>query len=153
MSQEIFDRLNHFSESMQLHYASPNTDLVVEIMQLDAGMLSSLTAQQLTQYVFVLGQYLVMLQYNENLKNIEHKLSQKTYEYHLNKTKFERDDVVGKTEKERNAWLLLHVPAVKELHDTALANEAEKMLMSGMVRSVDGLLNALKKEISGRYAD
>lgn len=151
--QEIYDRLNHFSEQMQLHYASPNNDLIVEIMQLDAGMLSSLTSQQLTQYVFVLGQYLVMLQYNENMKNIEHKLSQKTFEHHLNKTKFERDDVVGKTEKERNAWLMLHVPEIQALADDALAKEAEKMLIDGMVRAVEGLLNALKKEVSGRIAD
>ena len=124
--QEIYDRLNNFSERMQLHYASPNNDLVVEIMQLDAGVLSSLTPQQLTQ---------------------------KTFEYHLNRTKFERTDVAGKTEKERNAWVLLNVPEIKELHDQVLAYEAEKMLMHGMVRSVEGLLNALKKEISGRFSD
>ena len=151
--QEIYNRVGSFSEEMLLHYASPNQGLIVEIMQLDAAMLSSLTSQQLTQYVFVLGQYLVMLQYNENLKTIQHKLSQKTFEYNLNKTKFEREDVVGKTEKERNAWILLHVPEVKEYHDEALALEAEKMLIHGMVRPVEGLLNALKKEISGRYAE
>lgn len=151
--QQIYDRLNDFSERMQLHYASPNTDLVAEIMQLDASLLSSLAPQQLTQYIFVLGQYLVMLQYNENLKNIEYKLDQKTYEFHLNKIKFDNSNVAGKTEKERNAWVLLNVPEIKTLYDEMLAKEAEKTLISGMVRAIEGLLNALKKEVSGRFSE
>jgi len=153
MSQEIFRKVCLFSEEMQLHYAAPNRDLITEIMQFNAAELSSLSSEQLYSYVFVLGQYLVTLQYNENLKNVEHKLAQKAYEFELNSVKFKRSDVVGKTEKERNNWLLINIPPLRETHDSVLTLEAEKMLVDGMVRAVDGLLNALKKEISGRQAD
>ena len=152
MDSKIRHRLNSFSEDMLLHYATPNQSLIVELMQFDASTLSSLTQEDLSRYIFVLGQYLVLLQHNENMKNIEYKLSQKDYEYNLSKEKFVRYNVVGKSEKERNNWIIINVPEIKKLYDAVLAKEAEKMLIDGMVRAVEGLLNALKKEISLRFA-
>jgi len=152
MDDRINRRLDSFSEEMLLHYAAPNQSMIVELMQFDASALSSLTQQDIAQYIFVLGQYLVLLQHNENKKNIEHKLAQKDYEFNLSKEKFIREDVGGKSEKERNNWIIINVPAIKELHDEVLAKEAEKMLIDGMVRAVEGLLNALKKEISLRFS-
>lgn len=153
MNQEILNRVYCFSEELQLHYAAPNRDLITEIMQFNAADLASLSTEQLYSYIFVLGQYLVNLQYNENLKAVEHKLSQKAYEFKLNVLKFDSEGVVGKTEKERNAWVLRNNDDLRTLHDSVLALEAEKMLVEGMGRAVEGLLNALKKEISGRFTD
>ena len=149
----VMDRVNTFSDEMLLHYAAPNRALLVGIMQLDAADLNQVYPGQLSQYVLVLGQYLVMLQYNENMKNIEHMLTAKTFEHKLNLEKFSREDVQGKTEKERRAWLLLQVPALHQLHEDVLVADAEKMVISGMVKAVEGLLNALKKELSGRHND
>lgn len=153
MSQTIMDKVNAFSDQMLLHYAAPNRGLVVEIMQADAAELNRLHPDQRAKYIIVLGQYLVMLQHNENLKEIEYKLARKTYEHHLNKEKFTRDDIQGKTEKARDAWLLLNVPALAALQEEVLVAEAEKTTLAGMVRAVEGLLNALKKEFSGRYSE
>jgi len=153
MNQEIINRVYLFSEELQLHYAAPNKNLITEIMQFNASELSSLSSEQLYSYIFVLGQYLVLLQYNENLKNIEYKLSLKSYEFDLNSLKFELEGVVGKTVKERDAWILRNNPNLKALHDSVLALEAEKTLVEGMVRAVDGLLNALKKEASRRSSE
>ncbi len=149
----VMDKVNTFSDEMLLHYAAPNRSLLVGIMQLDAADLNQVYPGQLSQYVLVLGQYLVMLQYNENMKNIEHMLTAKTFEHNLNMEKFAREDVQGKTEKERRAWLLLNVPELDQLHGDVLVAEAEKMVISGMVKAVEGLLNALKKELSGRHND
>lgn len=151
--KQVINRVHSFAEEMQLHYASPNKDLVTEILQLDASELSSLPAETISKYIFVLGQYLVMLQYNENLKNIEYRLAQKTFEYNLNKEKLERDGIVGKTAKERDAWVLINVPEIRAMSDELVVLEAERTIIDGMVRAVEGLLNALKKEISGRYTD
>jgi hypothetical protein len=147
------DKVNRFSDEMLLHYAAPNRDFIVEIMQLDAADLNQLHQEQLSKYVLVLGQYLVMLQHNENMKAIEHMLAAKAFEHNLNKEKFSRDDVQGKTEKERRAWLLLNDPELKNLYEQVLVAEAEKMVISGMVKANEGLLNALKKELSSRYND
>lgn len=153
MREAILKEVRGFSEDMQLHYSAPNRDLVAEIMQLDASMLSSLHQSDLSKYVFVLGQYIVTLQYNENLMLIDYKLLQKTFEYRLNKAKLERSDIAGKTAKERDAWVLLNVEDVKSISDELLVIEAKKMLIDGMVRAVENLLNALKKEMAVRYGD
>ena len=151
--KSVMDRVNSFSDELLLHYAAPNRNLVVEIMQLNAANLTQVHKEQLSQYVLVLGQYLVMLQHNENMKNIEHMLASKSFEYHLNNEKFARDDVKGKTEKERRGWLLMNVPELRTLEEAKLIAEAEKMVIAGMVKAAEGLLNALKKELSGRYSD
>jgi len=153
MTQAILDIVNGFAEDMQLHYTSPNRDTIREILQLDATELSSLGQEQVSCYVFALGQYLVTLQYNENMAIIEHKLAQKTFEYELNKCKLSKEGIVGKTAKERDAWVLINVPEVEKLYTEAQTLDAKKLIIDGMVRAVEGLLNALKKEMSGRYSD
>lgn len=150
MRQLVLNKVNEFSENMLLHYAAPNKNLVVEIMQLDAADLNQIHQDDLSRYILVLGQYLVMLQHNENLKLIEHLLILKVFEHRLNKAKFSRRDIQGKTEKERKAWLLLNVPELQELEQELLIAEAEKILISGMGKANEGLLNALKKESSKR---
>ena len=120
---------------------------------LDAAGLSQLHRKQLSQYVLVLGQYLVMLQYNENLKNVNHMLLSKTFEYKANSAEFSYEGVQGTTQKAKRAWVLMHVPEVEALHEDLCVAEAEKMIISGMVKAVEGLLNALKKELSAHYTD
>ena len=148
---EIMDRVNSFSERMLLHYASPNRDLIVEIMQLDANRFSTLHDADLSKYILVLGQYLVMLQHNDNLKNIEHVLTTKSLEHELNIKKMTADIPASmKTEKDKRAWLITNNESLAQLEEEAMAVEAEYTLISGMGKAVEALLNALKKEKSAR---
>ena len=153
MQQEILDRVNTLSEEMLLHYASPNKNLIVEVLQTDASMLDQIDAAVLGKYIFVLGQYLVMLTYNQNMKSVEYMTASTAFEHELNKELFRRDDVVGKTVKERRAWMLLHNEELNKMYKNVIAREAEKMMMADMVKSVEGLLNAIKKEKSGRQGE
>jgi len=146
--KRVMDRVELFSESMLLHYAAPNKDIVTEILQFDAECLTLLTPERRAKYVMVLGQYLVMLQHNENLKNIEFRLATKAYEHSLALEKFAREDIKAKSEKDRNILVLAQTPALQEMHDAALVAEAEKMSIEGMVRAIENLLNALKKDMS-----
>ncbi len=149
--QEIMNRVSSFSEDMLLHYAAPNRELVVEIMQFDANGLSLLLDDQLSKYILVLGQYLVMLQYNDNLKNIEKTLLSKSLEFNINRRKMLGQFPSGmKTEKDKRAWLLSNDDDLSEQAMNALAAEAEATIISGMCSSVEALLNALKKEKSSR---
>jgi hypothetical protein len=151
MREVIKNRVSKFSEDMLLHYATPNRNLVVEILMLDAATIGQLHRKQLSQYVLVLGQHLVTLQYNENLKNVEHLLLSKTFEYKIDSAQFSYEGVQGTTAKAKRAWVLLNIPEVKELQEELIAAEAEKMIISKMVPAVEGLLNALKKELSSHY--
>lgn len=149
--QEVMNKVEKFSEEMLLHYSSPNRDLIVEILQFDANVLSDLHDSQLSKYILVLGQYLVMLQYNDNLKNIEKVLISKTFDFHLNKAKSTTDaPAFVKTEKEKRSWFLSNNEELMELETKLLVAEAEATLISGMANSIEALLNALKKEKSSR---
>ena len=145
------DRVNSFSEKMLLHYAAPNRDLIVEIMQFDANMFSTLLDEHLSKYILVLGQYLVMLQHNDNLKNVERVLISKNLEHELNVKKMTSDiPSAMKTEKDKRAWLISNNESLLQLEDNLMAVEAESTLISGMGKAVEALLNALKKEKSAR---
>lgn len=151
MRQQIMDRVNDFSERMLLHYAAPNRDLIVEIMQFNASDFSTLLDTDLSKYILVLGQYLVMLQHNDNLKNVERVLLSKSLEHTLNVEKIKADFPSGmKTEKDKRAWLIASKEDLFELESELMAVEAESTLISGMGKAVEALLNALKKEKSAR---
>jgi hypothetical protein len=145
------NRVNDFSEKMLLHYASPNRDLIVEIMQFDANNFSTLLDEHLSKYILVLGQYLVMLQHNDNLKNVERVLLSKSLEHALNVEKL-RSDIPSnlKTEKDKRAWLLANREELLMMENEFMAVEAESTLIAGMNKAVEALLNALKKEKSAR---
>lgn len=153
MWKAIKAKVDRFSEDMLLHYAAPNRNLVAEILMLDAATVGQLSRGQLSQYVLVLGQHLVTLQYNENLKSVDHLLLSKTFEYEIETAQFKYEGIKGTTAKAKRAWVLLNVPAISELHVKLIEAEAEKMIISKMTQSVEGLLNALKKELSGHYTD
>jgi hypothetical protein len=153
MWKAIKANVDKFSEDMLLHYASPNRNLVAEILMLDAATIGQLSRRQLSQYVLVLGQHLVTLQYNENLKGVDHLLLSKTFEYEIESAQFKYENIQGTTAKAKRAWVLLNVPEIKELQMKMIEAEAEKMIISKMTQSVEGLLNALKKELSTHYTD
>lgn len=153
MLEAIKAKVNKFSEEMLLNYATPNRNLVSEILMLDAAVIGQLDRRKLSQYVIVLGQHLVMLQYNENLKTVDHMLLSKTFEYRLGSAEFSYEGVQGTTAKARKAWILLNVPEIHELQTRLIEAEAEKMVISKMTSAIEGLLNALKKELSNHYTD
>ncbi len=151
MLQQIMDRVNSFSERMLLHYAAPNRDLIVEIMQFDANQYEAMLDNDLSKYILVLGQYLVMLQHNDNLKNIEQVLMAKAFDHELSIQKMSTDFPSNvKTEKDKKSWLMNMSEKLSAMEIDLLAAEAEATIISGMSKAVEALLNALKKEKSGR---
>jgi hypothetical protein len=151
MNNAILERVNRFADEMQLHYASPNRNIIADVMTLDAADLNQLNKNQLSQYVVALGQYLVMLQYNENMAAVQYTLTNKAFEHKINMAQLSNQNIVGKTEKVKRSWLVENDPEVNELYYTVMAYEAEKMVITNMVKAVEGLLNALKKELASHY--
>lgn len=150
--EKILREVNSLSEDLLLHYACPNNSVVIEVLQLDVASLTDLTQENLSRYILVLGQYLVMLQHQENLKAIEYMLAYKAFEFKLSKQKISLDLPKSiKTEKEKMLWVLREDEYLHSLYEEVLSLEAQKTLMSGTGRAVENLLNALKKEMSSRY--
>jgi len=150
MIQKIIDRVDKFAFDLLLDKSFPQPGLIAEILMFNATELCELSEKSLSMYIMVLGQYIVLLQYNENRKTIEHLLNNKTLEYKINLEKFNGSEIKGKTEKEKRAWIIYSNLEISDLEQEVLALEAEKTLLSGMVKAIENLLNALKKELSIR---
>ena len=138
------------ASDLYLDRVNPNASLITEIFQLDATQLSEVDDHRLSQYILVMGQYLVMLQYQENLKNIQYTLSQKAFDIAYSKERFVREDIKTKTDKATKDFLLSTSEYLLVLDAMVLEASAEKMLLNNMVGACSELLNALKKEKSGR---
>jgi glyceraldehyde-3-phosphate dehydrogenase/erythrose-4-phosphate dehydrogenase len=145
------DKVALLSEQMMLHYSSPNNHLVVEVLQLDASAFSAVSEEQLSKYIIVLGQYMVMLQYNINLKAVEYLLASKTFEHKVMvKTLKETFPSNIKTDKAKRAMVIDSTPELQEMMNEVLVAESQKVILSDMNKAVESLLNALKKEKSTR---
>jgi len=147
---KIFAEINNTSENLLLHYASPNQSLVSEVLRFDAESFNELPDDMLSKYILAMGQYLVMLQHNENLKAIDFMIASRVFENKINMKTFQLGSETKATLKERRAALLESDPDLIQLQDTVVSAEAQKMLLVGTVRASEGLLNALKKEKSSR---
>ena len=151
MKQTIMDKVTMLSEQLMLHYAAPDNNLVVEVLQLDASSFPSVSDEDLSKYIIVLGQYLVMLQYNINLKAVEYLYISKTYEHKLMVKTLNKDfDSSIKTDKAKRALVLDTDDEMKLMMDEVLSAECEKLILHGMDKAVESMLNALKKEKSTR---
>lgn len=151
--KEITDKLDKFSDSLLLNYASPNMGLVVDALQFNVNNLQEISDDTLSQYIVVLGQYLVMLQYQTNRKKVDAVLLSEHLENVIFQTRETADgEAMPKftTYKQRKFWCIETNEEVKRLYEEALQAEAENSLIEGMVKSVDSYLNALKKEKSHR---
>lgn len=151
LTNKIKKTVDNTASDLMIDCAKPNTTLVNRVMQMDASELSELRGEELSGYILVMGQYLVMLQYQENLKNIDYMLAQKAYEYMYSKERFLLpDDIKFKTEKAYREYLMINSEILNDLNAVVLEAQAEKMLLENMTKACSELLNALKKEKSGR---
>lgn len=151
MRRKIMERVNELSEQLLLHYAAPDNNLVVQVMQLDASTIPSVSEEDLSRYIIVLGQYLVMLQHNINLIAVEYMLVSKTYDHRL-MIKILREDWPSsiKTDKVKRAFIIDKYEDISNLRSEVMMSESEKLMLQDMNKAVESLLNALKKEKSTR---
>lgn len=145
------ERVNELSEQLLLHYSAPDNNLVIQVMQLDASSFPAVSDEDLSRYIIVLGQYLVMLQHNVNLKAVEYMLVYKTYEHKLMVRVLKEEwPTTIKTDKIKRAFIIDKYEDISEMRFELMLAESEKLLLHDMNKAVESLLNALKKEKSTR---
>jgi hypothetical protein len=148
------ERVNELSEQLLLHYSAPDDNLVIEVMQLDATAFPAVSDEDLSRYIIVLGQYLVMIQHHVNLKSVEYMLTSKTYEHKL-MIKVLKEDWPSsiKTDKVKKAFIIDKYEDMSDMMFEVLMAESEKLMLHDMNKAVESLLNALKKEKSTRSSN
>ncbi len=150
----IKSAVEKLSKELLVSSASPNTGLIKEAMNTDAALVSALSDDTLSSYILVLGQYLVMLQYNENTYNINYMLYSNALNFEIAKIIFKDIEANKlKTEKAKRSYVILNYEEIQDLQAKVLLAQAESMLLENMGKACGEFLNSLKKEKSCRDSE
>ena len=79
----VWTGMSEISDRLLFDKVRPNKSLVEEVLSLDAAKLDIISDDKLRQYLVVLGQYLITLQYEENKTVAVCKAWEKTLDNHI----------------------------------------------------------------------
>jgi len=141
--QEVIARLG-------LDKASPNQQLINEVLSYDAAMLYNLTDYNISTYIVALGQYLVMLQVYKNQLEMLSNAASRKLEFELSKKKLMSDSKVKMNEKDRRVLELISDDSLMDASQLIDEFQIEQTLLTNISDALEELLNSLKKEKSSR---
>lgn len=147
MDKDIRENLTKSINSTLVDRIAPNTGLLETVLALQGDLISTLTDQQLTSYMYTLAQYQVFLHTQVNLKNIRFMESKREFEFALAK---ETVKSTAKTVKEKEFNALINNEHLQELEKKMRLREAEYVLYDKVPDSISEITNALKKELGLR---
>lgn len=148
MDEMVRDRLKQVSDDLSLHSAAPPSD-IQEVFNFNARQMDAISPQTLSQYVVMLGQYLITLQYRYNVARVEASTKKKVLDRRI-KSLLKSGDVPGKTLSEREANAVesnAELQILEQEHDIAAA---ERDLLDGVDKPIIELMNAIKAENNRR---
>jgi hypothetical protein len=148
MDDPVRNRLKRVSDDLSLHFVAPPSD-IQEVFNLNARNMEVISPQILSQYVVMLGQYLITLQYRYNVARVDSSTKKKVLDRKI-KSLIKSGNIPGGTLKEREANAIETSPELQELgleYDVAVA---ERDLLEGIDKPIIELMNALKAENNRR---
>jgi hypothetical protein len=141
------------SEKLLLDKAKPNKTLVEEALSFDASTLHAISDIKLRQYLVVLGQYLITLQYEENTAEAMCSAWQRALDNHvycvMNNGSLVNNPKKG-TLTERKAWAIENDEHASQLNSEYLVAESKRNVLHNMHKPVEQYINTLKKEVDAR---
>lgn len=148
MDELVRQRLREVSDDLSIHTAAPPSG-IEEVFNFNAREMEVVPSQVLSQYVVMLGQYLITLQYRYNVARVEASSKKKVLERKV-KALLHSNDIPGKTLEERKANAIASDPYLQELEQEYDISAAEKDLLEGVDKPIIELMNALKAENNRR---
>lgn len=148
MDDLIRDRLKHVSDDLSLHTAAPPSR-IQEVFNFDARNMESIPPQILSQYVVMLGQYLITLQYRYNVARVDASTKKKVLDRRI-KSLLQSGDIPGKTLSEREANAIAADVELQILDQELDVAAAERDLLDGIDKPIIELMNAIKAENNRR---
>ena len=148
MDELVRNRLQQVSDDLSLHVAAPPSE-IEEVFNFDARKMDTVPTTIISQYVVMLGQYLITLQYRYNVAKVISSMKKKAFD---RKVKFilQSTDVQGKTLSEREANAIAASLELQELEQALDVATAERDLLDGVSKPIIELMNALKAENNRR---
>ena len=149
MTDELVrDRLKQVSDDLSLHSAAPPSQ-IEEVFNFNARNMEAISPQTLSQYVVMLGQYLITLQYRYNVARVETSTKKKVLDRKV-KSLLQAGNIPGKTLSEREANAIatdVELQIIEQEYDIAAA---ERDLLDGVDKPIIELMNAIKAENNRR---
>jgi len=158
VSNKVWSSMLNVSERLLLDKACPNQTLVEEALSFDAAELHRISDIKLRQYLVVLGQYLITLQYEENKIDGMCSAWQKALDSHVYKVLQSGSfEAVAGTKKvtltEKRAWVLANDEHADNLDAEYQIADSKRAVMRNMHKPVEQYINTLKKEVDAREND
>lgn len=144
----VRDRLQQVSNDLSLHAAAPPSQ-IEEVFNFNARQMEIITPQVLSQYVVMLGQYLITLQYRYNVARVESSTKKKVLDRKV-KSLLQAGNVPGKTLSEREANAISSDVELQILEQELDIASAERDLLDGVDKPIIELMNAIKAENNRR---
>lgn len=148
MDNAVRDRLVQVSDDLSLHTAVPPSD-IEEVFNFNARGMDAVPSRVLSQYVVVLGQYLITLQYRYNVSRVEASTKKKVLDRKV-KSLLQSGHIPGKTLSEREANAVSSDESLVQLELEYDIAAAERDLLDGIDKPIIELMNALKAENNRR---
>ncbi len=148
MDDSIRDRLKQVSDDLSLHIAAPPSQ-IEEVFNFNARNMEAISPQTLSQYVVMLGQYLITLQYRYNVSRVEASTKKKVLDRRV-MSLLKSGTIEGKTLTEREANAIESDIELQLLEQELHTATAERDLLDGIDKPIIELMNAIKAENNRR---
>lgn len=154
MTGKVWSGMVEVSDRLLLEKAAPNSSLVEEAVSFNAADLHTISDARLRQYLVVLGQYLITLQYEENKAHAVCSAWQKALDSHIYRViqTHKGDPPYAKkaTLTEKRAWVVENDEQANSLSEEYEVAESKRNVIKNMHQPIEQYINTLKKEIDAR---
>ena len=154
MTDKVWSSMIDVSEKLLLDKAKPNQSLVEEALSFNAAELHMVSDIQLRQYLVVLGQYLITLQYEENKADAVCTAWQRALESHLFRVMSSPEHSAAMSKRstlaERRAYAVETDEQTKQLDLEYQLADSKRCFVKNMNKPIEQYMNTLKKEVDAR---
>lgn len=146
MREEIALSVGTITADLMFDSCTPNQGILERALSFNASHLDSMTDSELSQFIVVLGQYLVYLKYKENECTVRKIELNKQYDYECFKLISQKSWKTNTTVKEKMRVVVEESASLKELEKDKDVAESKMTIIDGMYGAFSEYLNAYKKE-------
>lgn len=143
-------QISKISAGLMLDYYSPNQDILKRVSSFDANEIDTIDEEELSRFIVVLGQFLVFINYNENLAKIKSMDAERRFDrkalLEIGKIKWK----TGTTLKEKMFSVVSEVPELSEMENYKELCKYEVQMYHGLYSTILEYMNAYKREQSRR---
>lgn len=148
MDELVRNKLKQVSDELSLHTAVPPSG-IEEVFNFNARQMDAVSPQVLSQYVVMLGQYMVTLQSRYNAARVAAGIKKKVLDRKV-KSLLQAGNIPGKTLSEREANAIAADVELQMLEQELDIATAERDLLDGVDKPIIELMNAIKAENNRR---